>query len=296
MSATPAAPAAARHAGEERLHPPDRPRGPGQRQARGRSAPASRPSPTATCTSATPRRSAWTSASPREFGGVCNLRFDDTNPAKEDPEYVARDPGRRALAGLRMGRPAPRLGLLRGVLPRRREADPPGRRLRLRPDAPSEVREYRGTLTEPGRNSPFRDRSVEENLDLFRRMRAGEFPDGARTLRAKIDMASGNINLRDPALYRIKHVDAPEHRQRLADLPDVRLRAFAVATRSKASPIRCARWSSRTTARCTTGAWTRSTWPDIPELLAAAARRGPAERGRQAAPDRVLARSTSTTR
>ena len=70
-----------------------------------------------------------------------------------------------------------------------------------------EVREYRGTLTEPGRNSPYRDRSAEENLDLFRRMRAGEFPDGARTLRAKIDMASGNINLRDPALYRIKHVE-----------------------------------------------------------------------------------------
>ncbi|MBS9727013.1 glutamate--tRNA ligase family protein, partial [Stutzerimonas stutzeri] len=70
-----------------------------------------------------------------------------------------------------------------------------------------EVRAYRGTLTEPGRPSPWRDRSVEENLDLFRRMRAGEFPDGARTLRAKIDMASGNINLRDPALYRIKHVE-----------------------------------------------------------------------------------------
>jgi glutaminyl-tRNA synthetase len=68
-------------------------------------------------------------------------------------------------------------------------------------------REYRGTLTEPGRNSPFRERSVEENLDLFARMRAGEFPDGARTVRAKIDMASGNINLRDPALYRIKHVE-----------------------------------------------------------------------------------------
>jgi glutaminyl-tRNA synthetase len=70
-----------------------------------------------------------------------------------------------------------------------------------------EVRAYRGTLTEPGRPSPFRERSVEENLDLFARMRAGEFPDGARTVRAKIDMASGNINLRDPALYRIKHVE-----------------------------------------------------------------------------------------
>src|SRR6185436_14111510 len=70
-----------------------------------------------------------------------------------------------------------------------------------------EVREYRGSLTEPGRNSPYRERSVEENLDLFTRMRAGEFADGTRTLRAKIDMASGNINLRDPALYRIKHVE-----------------------------------------------------------------------------------------
>ena len=73
--------------------------------------------------------------------------------------------------------------------------------------SPAQIREYRGSLTEPGRPSPYRDRSVEENLDLFRRMRAGEFPDGARTLRAKIDMGSGNINLRDPALYRIKHVE-----------------------------------------------------------------------------------------
>ncbi len=68
-----------------------------------------------------------------------------------------------------------------------------------------EIREYRGTLTEPGKNSPFRDRSVEENLDLFERMRAGEFPDGARVLRAKIDMSSPNINMRDPVMYRIQH-------------------------------------------------------------------------------------------
>jgi len=70
-----------------------------------------------------------------------------------------------------------------------------------------EVREYRGTLTEPGRESPYRNRSVEENLDLFKRMRAGEFPDGARTLRAKIDMASPNLNLRDPIMYRILHAE-----------------------------------------------------------------------------------------
>ena len=86
----------------------------------------------------------------------------------------------------------------------------------------------RGTLTEPGRNSPFRDRPVEENLDLFRRMRAGEFPNGARVLRAKIDMASGNINLRDPVLYRILHAHASAHRRRLVDLSELRLRARPV--------------------------------------------------------------------
>ena len=88
-----------------------------------------------------------------------------------------------------------------------------------------EIREYRGTLTEPGRNSPYRDRPVEENLDLFRRMRAGEFADGAHVLRAKIDMASPNINMRDPTLYRIRHADASPHRRRVVHLSDLRLRA-----------------------------------------------------------------------
>ena len=91
-----------------------------------------------------------------------------------------------------------------------------------------EIREHRGTLTEPGRESPWRNRPAEENLDLFARMRAGEFPDGARVLRAKIDMASPNINLRDPVLYRILHADASAHRRRLVHLPDLRLRARAV--------------------------------------------------------------------
>ena len=87
-----------------------------------------------------------------------------------------------------------------------------------------EIREHRGTLTEPGRDSPWRDRPVDESLDLFERMRAGEFPNGARVLRAQIDMASPNINLRDPVLYRIVHADAPAHRRRVVHLPDVRLR------------------------------------------------------------------------
>ncbi|HEY1070511.1 MAG TPA: glutamine--tRNA ligase/YqeY domain fusion protein, partial [Thermomonas sp.] len=141
-----------------------------------------------------------------EFGGACNLRLDDTNPAKEDPEYV-----RAIQDDVRW------LGFEWQSL--RHASDYfdvfylAAEKLIRQGDAfvcdlsAEEVRAYRGTLTEPGRHSPYRERSVEENLNLFRRMRAGEFPDGARTLRAKIDMASGNINLRDPALYRIKHVE-----------------------------------------------------------------------------------------
>ena len=87
------------------------------------------------------------------------------------------------------------------------------------------MRDYRGTLTEPGKDSPYRDRRVEENLDLFARMRAGEFADGAHVLRAKIDMASPNINMRDPVIYRIRRAPPPPHRRRVVHLPDVRLRA-----------------------------------------------------------------------
>ena len=141
-----------------------------------------------------------------EFDGRCNLRFDDTNPAREDPEFV-----RAIQDDVRW------LGFDWASL--RHASDYFGvyylAALKLIRDGKAfvcdlsaeDVRAYRGSLTEPGRNSPYRDRSVAENLDLFARMRAGEFADGARTLRAKIDMASGNINLRDPALYRIKHVE-----------------------------------------------------------------------------------------
>jgi len=145
-----------------------------------------------------------------EFGGLCNLRFDDTNPIKEEQEYIdaikedvrwlgfdwddrefyASDYFDQlhdwAVALIRAGKAY--------VCDLNAE----------------QIREYRGTLTEPGRNSPDRDRSVEENLDLFERMRRGEFPDGSRTLRAKIDMASPNLNLRDPVMYRILH--ASHHR------------------------------------------------------------------------------------
>ncbi|RJQ14672.1 MAG: glutamine--tRNA ligase/YqeY domain fusion protein [Nitrospiraceae bacterium] len=142
-----------------------------------------------------------------EFRGLCNLRFDDTNPAKEEVEYVESikedvlwigyDWGDRmyyasdyfdqmyayAVELIRMGKAY------------------------VCDLSAEEIREHRGTLTQPGRNSPYRDRSAAENLELFERMKAGEFPDGSRTLRAKIDMTSGNINMRDPVMYRILHAE-----------------------------------------------------------------------------------------
>ncbi|MEP6633727.1 MAG: glutamine--tRNA ligase/YqeY domain fusion protein [Luteimonas sp.] len=140
-----------------------------------------------------------------EFAGTCNLRFDDTNPAKEDPEFVQAIQDDVRWLGFDWAQ-------LRHASDYFEVFYLAAEKLIARGDAfvcdlsADEVRAFRGTLTESGRNSPYRDRSVDENLDLFRRMRAGQFVDGARTLRAKIDMAAGNINLRDPALYRIKKV------------------------------------------------------------------------------------------
>ncbi len=141
-----------------------------------------------------------------EFSGVCNLRFDDTNPAKEDPEYVAAIQDDVRWLGFEWNELRHASDYFQAYYLAAEKLIEQGKAYVCDLSA-EEVRAYRGTLTEPGRPSPWRDRSVEGNLDLFRRMRAGEFPDGARTLRAKIDMASGNINLRDPALYRIKHVE-----------------------------------------------------------------------------------------
>jgi glutaminyl-tRNA synthetase len=146
-----------------------------------------------------------------EFGGSCNLRFDDTNPVKEDVEYVdAIKQDIRWLGFQWAGTDLyasdyfPQLYEMAVSLVKKGKAY-------VDDQSAEQVRQSRGTLTEPGQNSPFRDRSVEENLDLFERMRRGEFPDGSRVLRAKIDMASPNINMRDPVMYRIVH-DPPHHR------------------------------------------------------------------------------------
>ncbi|MBB5736107.1 glutaminyl-tRNA synthetase [Xanthomonas arboricola] len=141
-----------------------------------------------------------------EFGGLCNLRLDDTNPAKEDPEFVVAIQDDVRWLGFEWAQLRHASDYFQVYYLAAEKLIRDGHAFVCDLSA-EQVREYRGTLTEPGRNSPFRERSVAENLDLFRRMRAGEFPDGARTLRARIDMASGNINLRDPALYRIKHVE-----------------------------------------------------------------------------------------
>ena len=145
----------------------------------------------------------------QEFSGRCHLRFDDTNPTKEEQEYIDSIQADVKWLGYDWGKNLffasdyfQQLydwaeGLILAGL------------AYVDDQSQEEIRATRGTLTEPGKNSPYRDRSVEENLDLFRRMKAGEFPNGARVLRARIDMASGNINLRDPVLYRILHATHP---------------------------------------------------------------------------------------
>ena len=147
-----------------------------------------------------------------KYGGVCNLRFDDTNPSKEETEYVDS-----ILADIKwMGFNWEHVYFASEYYDQLYEYA----ELLIKKGvayvddlSQEEMKEYRGTLTEPGKNSPWRDRSVEENLDLFRRMKAGEFPQGSHVLRAKIDMASPNINMRDPAMYRINYM----HHHRTGD-------------------------------------------------------------------------------
>ncbi|MEJ5260074.1 MAG: glutamine--tRNA ligase/YqeY domain fusion protein [Anaerohalosphaeraceae bacterium] len=146
----------------------------------------------------------------QEFGGKCNLRFDDTNPSKEDQEYVdAIIEDVRWLGWDWEDRLYFASDYFQQMYDWAVELIKKGKAYVCDLSA-EETRQYRGTLTEPGRNSPYRDRSVEENLDLFERMKNGEFPDGSRTLKAKIDMSHPNLNMRDPVMYRILH--ATHHR------------------------------------------------------------------------------------
>ena len=139
-----------------------------------------------------------------KYGGVCNLRLDDTNPAKEDIEYVESIKEDIEWLGFKWDKCLYASSYFDFLYECAIKLIKDGKAY-VDDLTAEEMREYRGTLTEPGKNSPYRDRSVEENLDLFKRMTDGEFPDGAKVLRAKIDMASPNMNMRDPAIYRIMH-------------------------------------------------------------------------------------------
>jgi glutaminyl-tRNA synthetase len=142
----------------------------------------------------------------KEFGGQCNLRFDDTNPTKEETEYVDSIMEDVRWLGGEWAGVHYASDYFDQLYAWAVQLIKTGRAF-VCDLSPEEVRKQRGTLTEPGTESPYRNRTVEENLDLFERMRAGEFPDGARSLRAKIDMASANLNLRDPIMYRILHAE-----------------------------------------------------------------------------------------
>src|SRR6478736_4047100 len=146
----------------------------------------------------------------QEFGGRCHLRFDDTNPTKEEQEYIDSIQADVHWLGYDWGTDLFYASDYFEQLYQWAEGLIRSGDAYVDDQSQEQIRVSRGTLTEPGRNSPYRDRPVDESLDLFTRMRAGEFADGAHVLRAKIDMASPNLNMRDPALYRIRR--APHHR------------------------------------------------------------------------------------
>ena len=146
----------------------------------------------------------------KEFPGArCHLRFDDTNPTKEEQEYIDAIQADVKWLGFDWGKHLYYASDYFEKIYQFAEHLIKNGQAFVCDLTAEEMREYRGTLTEPGKNSPYRNRSVEENLDLFRRMRGGEFPEGVRVLRAKIDMTSGNVNLRDPIIYRVMHTSHP---------------------------------------------------------------------------------------
>ena len=196
-----------------------------------------------------------------EFGGKCNLRFDDTNPSKEEVEYVDSIIEDVRWLGFdwedRLFYASDYFDQLYDWAVQLIQAG----KAYVCDLTADQVREHRGTLTEPGRNSPYRDRSVEENLDLFERMRAGEFPDGARTLRAKIDMASPNLNMRDPVMYRILHAEHHRTGDKWCIYPMYDYTHGRVGLHRGHHPLHLHARVSKTTGRSTTG--TSSSWASI---------------------------------
>ena len=190
-----------------------------------------------------------------ENNGVCHLRFDDTNPTKEDVEYVESIQEDVRWLGFdwhdKLFYASDYFEQLYQYAVQLIKAG----KAYVCSLSPDEMREYRGTLTEPGKDSPYRMRSVAENLDLFERMRAGEFPEGAHTLRAKIDMASGNLNMRDPVMFRILHASHHRTGESGASTPCTTMR-IACRMRSRASLTRSARWNLKTIVPCMTGSLT----------------------------------------
>ena len=187
----------------------------------------------------------------QRFGGICNLRMDDTNPTKEDVEYV--DAIKEDIHWLGYDwddRFYYASDYFEDMYKGAEELIEKGLAY-VCELTPEQMKEMRGDLTHPA-TSPYRDRPKEESLDLFRRMRAGEFPDGRMTLRAKIDLASGNFNMRDPVIYRINHSKHHRTGDKWCIYP---MYDYAIPLRTpwSASPIPCVPWSLRTIAPSTTG-------------------------------------------
>ncbi len=188
----------------------------------------------------------------RDFGGRCHLRFDDTNPTKEEVEYTESIKENVRWLGFDWGEHLHYASDYFEQLYQWAELLISQGDAYVEDLSAEEIRAHRGTLTEPGKESPFRGRSSEENLDLFRRMRAGEFADGAKVLRARIDMASPNMNLRDPVMYRILHAPHPTPAINGASIPCM-ISPTARATPSKESPTPFALWNSPITAHSMNG-------------------------------------------
>lgn len=187
----------------------------------------------------------------RKYGGTCNLRFDDTNPLKEDEEFVNSIKRDIQWLGFKWDNLYNASDYFDVMYECAEKLIKEGKAYVCDLSA-EEIRLSRGSLTEPGKESPYRDRSPEENLNLFRRMKAGEFDDGEKVLRAKIDMASPNINMRDPVIYRVLHASHQNTGDNGAFIQCMTSRTLS-KTPMKVSPIRYVRWNSKTIVLFTTG-------------------------------------------